>query len=268
MTNGEKADDQVNSGREREESDKRGRRGRLWATIGAPVIVALLAAWLTPLPRYISRAFEGGEAGSRTVSQPLSVAVQDDIRPCGDEWMVNKPLSSIPRAPSSLEPSAWAAWVKVARAVQVRETDAIATIQAKPGQAVFITGIRFDVLKRMPPMRGPVAAPPCGGPLLGRFVDVNLDKSPPQVVQTSSSPQAVVGATALRQAPLRLPYEVSNSDGLVLILYGEVEKTYCIWKADIMWSSNGRSGTFVIDNNGEPFETTPYWPNAPRIPTR
>jgi hypothetical protein len=37
-----------------------------------------------------------------------------------------------------------------------------------------------------------------------------------------------------------------------------VEKYYCTWFADIMWSSDGKTGFIRIDNDGKPFETTPH----------
>jgi hypothetical protein len=191
---------------------------------------------------------------------PLTVAVRKDIGPCGHAWMVGRRAPSSPKPPrTSLSPDVWESWAKASEAVDVRESDATATIQAKPGDVVYITGIQFDVSRRRPPIRGTLVAPPCGGPELGRFVAVDLDHRPPHVIGTSSDPKALVGPYGPGEdfAPLKLPYKVTNSDGLVLILYGQVTKFDCVWTARILWSSDGRNGSVRIDDNGRPFETTP-----------
>jgi hypothetical protein len=191
---------------------------------------------------------------------PLTVATRKDIGPCGHAWIEGRQAPSAPKPPlSSLAPNVWASWAKASGAVDARESDVTATIQAKPGTVVYITGIQFNVLQRKSPIRGTLAAPPCAGPEIGRFVDVDLDHRPPQVIGTSSDPNALVAPNgpAEHLAPLKLPYKVTNSDGLVLILYGQVAKYDCVWTADILWSSNGRTGSVRIDDNGRPFETTP-----------
>ena len=199
-------------------------------------------------------------SGLPSTGSPLTVAVRKNIGPCGNAWVYGR-SPSLPKPPPATSASlgAWTSWAKAAGAVDASESSATVTIQASPGKVVYITGIQFNVLQRRPPLRGKVAAPACGGPQLGRFVDVELDRRPPRVIATSSDPKALVGAYGPGEnvAPLKLPYKVTYDDGLVLIIYGQVKKLDCIWSADILWSSGGRNGSFRIDNNGKPFETTP-----------
>jgi hypothetical protein len=222
--------------------------------IVAPLVVALLGTWLSPLPKMIKDHFT-----TKAVSSPSSVliAIRKSDYPCGGMWVVRKPPSAIPKPPSSSS-SDWGPWVKATGAVDVGSTYATVTIQARPGQVAYITGIHFKILKRKPPIHGTQVSMGCGGPVQGKFVEADLDNVPPRVVETSSDPTAAVGQTPDNFAPFKLPYEVSNTDGLVLIVYGEVKKCDCIWTADILWSSNGRNGSTRIDNNGVPFETTPF----------
>ena len=215
---------------------------------------------------------QGGSGNTCNVKQssaplqqglPLTVAVRKDIGPCAHAWMVSRRSSSAPKPPlSNLNPEVWASWARAAGAVDAGRTDVFATIQAKPGDVVYVTGIQFNVSQRRPPIHGTLAAPPCAGPTYGRFVAVHLDPSPPRVFATSSDPKAIVGALpsalGLKVKPFTLPYKVTNSDGLVLILEAQVKKFDCVWSAEILWSSNGRNGSVRIDNNGRPFETTPF----------
>jgi hypothetical protein len=213
----------------------------------------------------------GGSGNSCDVKQssaplgpgsPLTVAITKDIGPCAHAWMVSRRSSSVPKPPlSNLTPEVWASWARAVGAVDAGRTDVTATIQAKPGDVVYITGIQFSVSQRRPPIHGTLAAPTCAGPTYGRFVAVHLDPSPPRVFATSSDPRALVGvapgALGLKVKPFTLPYKVTNSDGLVLILEAQAKKFDCVWSAEILWSSNGRNGSVRIDNNGRPFETTP-----------
>jgi len=192
---------------------------------------------------------------------PLTVAVRKDIGPCAHAWMVRK-SSSVPKPPlSNLNSEVWASWARAAGAVDAGRTDVTATIQAKPGDVVYITGFQFNVSQRRPPIHGTVAGPTCAGPTYGRFVAVHLDPNPPRIFATSSDPRAIVGAEpgalGLKVKPLTLPYKVTNSDGLVLILEAQAKKFDCVWSVDILWSSDGRNGSVTIGNNGKPFETTP-----------
>lgn len=225
-----------------------------WLSIGVPVIIALLAAWLSPLPGYIVHMFKG-HGSSPLKFAPVTASVQDP-GPCAHEWVAR---SAVPKPPRySEDVNVWDSWVKAAQAVEANSTLEYVTIQAKRGYAVFITNIRFDVVKRRPPIHGILVFPGCGGPLVGRFIAVLLDHRPPRILGTSSDPTASVGgAVQLNTAPLRLPYEVTNTDGLVLILEGVAEKFDCVWSAEITWSSDGHNGQIEINNKGKPFETTP-----------
>jgi hypothetical protein len=224
----------------------------LFVYIIGPVVAGLLIVWLTPLPQYIKSRFG---AKSRTDLSSVLIAVRKTDYPCEGGWVVRKPPSAIPRPPSSFS-SDWGAWVRVTGAADNGATRVTVTIQARPGQIAYITGIHFNVLKRRPPIRGTLVYMPCGGSVLGRFVDVDLDYKPPRIIGTSSDPNALVGQISNNFAPLKLPYEISNIGGLVLIVYAQVKKCDCIWSADILWSSDGRNGSTRIDNHGTPFETT------------
>jgi hypothetical protein len=248
---------------DKEERKPGSRSGRFWTAIGIPVLVLVLASWLTPLPHVIAKMFQSHHGSPAQTSSPLTAAVQEDVGPCGHAWIVAKPRGAVPTPPTTLTASAWTPWIRKAKAIETSYTDVIVTIQARPGQVVYLTGFEFDVSKRQPPLHGTTVAPACGGPVLGRFVSADLDSSPPRIIATSSDPTAVVGG--LNATPLKLPYEVTYRDGLVLILDAQVKKYDCTWSADIMWASGGRTGDLVIDENGAPFQTTPWVANQKAI---
>lgn len=169
--------------------------------------------------------------------------------------MVRKPLSALPRTPTAGDAD-WTPWVKAAGAADADFTNAIVTIQGRSGRVVYLTGIRLNV-KRDPPIRGLMVGPGCGGPTTGRYVEVDLDQLPPRITGSSSDPKAVVGAIPNEYKSITFPYEISNTEGLVLIISGDARNYDDAWSADILWSSEGVNGTAHIDDNGVPFETSP-----------
>jgi hypothetical protein len=134
--------------------------------------------------------------------------------------------------------------------------ESILTIQGRPGQAVYLTGFRFNV-NRKHPIRGVMVGPPCGGPITGRYIEADLDQVPPHIIESSSNPKATVGEVPNNYQPLTLPYEISSTDRLLLLVQGTSGKYEDVWSMDILWSSNGINGDTRINDNGVPFKTSP-----------
>jgi hypothetical protein len=234
-------------------SESHGMRNTL-VGIAAGVVIAVLAAWITPLPGYVKSHWLPSPKAS-AAPPPVVIAVRKENLPCSGAWMVRKPLSELPKTPP--QEADWTSWVKASGAADADSTHATVTIQGRSGQVVYLTGIRFHV-KRNPPMRGIMVGPACGGEVTGRWVEVSLDSNPARIIKSSSDPRAaLIGVSPVNYKPLSFPYEISAKDGLVLIIWGDAKKYDDVWSADILWSSQGVNGIAHINNNGIPFETTP-----------
>src|SRR5579859_1596 len=73
--------------------DGEGKTGRLknyWLTIGVPVLIVALGAWLTPLPGYIIHVFSSHSSSSGAFVRPVTAAVQTKFGPCGRAWVVDR----------------------------------------------------------------------------------------------------------------------------------------------------------------------------------
>lgn len=222
--------------------------------IPAGVAIIVLGAWIIPLSGYVnSHLLPSSKKNS--AAPPVAVAIRKANPACGGAWMVHGPLSALPKTPTA-DDADWTPWVKAAGAADADFTYATITIQGRFGQKVYLTGINFNV-KRSPPIRGIMVGPPCGGPVTGRYVEADLDQRPARITGSSSGPDATVGATPNDYKPLTFPYEISNTEGLVLIIAGVAKKYDDVWSADILWSSDGVNGQARIDDNGVPFETSP-----------
>ena len=53
-----------------------------------------------------------------------------------------------------------------------------------------------------------------------------------------------------------MPYRVSSEDPEVLLVNAETEACDCSWCLELDWSSQGRTGTVRVDDDGRPFRTT------------
>lgn len=130
------------------------------------------------------------------------------------------------------------------------------SIQGESARTVTLTGISFDV-KRKPPSQGAIFNAPCGGPLVGRALEVDLDSSPAKVVDSTVEPNGILGSRTADGRPLtkpiRFPWTVSLTDPLLLYVVATTKSCSCTWSAEIPWVSGGKRGTIAIDNGGKGF---------------
>lgn len=108
----------------------------------------------------------------------------------------------------------------------------------------------MNVSKREPPLRG-TYVPPVGGDLVDvRWVHVNLDSDPP----TITAGKGYTPGKGRWQFPLR----VSETEIEVFYILASTETCYCEWTAELYYLADGREGSVIIDNEGEPFVTSSH----------
>jgi hypothetical protein len=127
------------------------------------------------------------------------------------------------------------------------------SIQGESERTITLTGIDFKVARHDRP-RGAVFRQPCGGPIPGRALKVDLDVTPPRVVDSNADENGLIGSTEnghrLTQ-PIRFPWTVSLTDPLLLYVMATTESCYCVWSAEIPWVSGAQRGAIKIDNGGD-----------------
>ncbi|MDT0569921.1 helix-turn-helix domain-containing protein [Streptomyces sp. DSM 3412] len=168
---------------------------------------------------------------------------------CGHDYVVAKPPKEVPPPPAPQDAGVWAA---TQRGVHGRNTIVEVTVQGRKSTAVVLTALRVRVVGRAAPAEGNAYAMDqgCGGRVTPRYFDVDLDKDRPIA-------RPVDGADLdVRIPAVRLPYRVSADDPEVLMISAETETCDCSWYLELEWSSEGRTGTVRIDDNGRPFRTT------------
>ncbi|MFF0585125.1 helix-turn-helix domain-containing protein [Streptomyces sp. NPDC003781] len=168
---------------------------------------------------------------------------------CGHDYVVAKPPNQVPPPPAPQDAAPWAA---TQNAVHGRETLVQLSVQGRSDTAVVLEALRVRVVGRTAPAEGNAYAMDqgCGGSLTPRYFAVDLDKDRPIA-------RAVAGNDSGTPIPaVRMPYRVSAKDPEVLLVTAETNSCDCRWYLELDWSSQGRTGTVRMDDNGRPFRTS------------
>ncbi len=168
---------------------------------------------------------------------------------CGHDYVVARPPEQVPPPPAPQDARTWA---ETQSAVHGGGTTVQLSVQGTSETAVVLTALRVRVSARADPAPGNAYAMDqgCGGALTPRYFDVDLDKDRPLA-------RAVPGNDAGTLIPaVRMPYRVSATDPEVLLVTARTAHCDCRWYLELDWSSQGRTGTVRIDDDGRPFRTS------------
>ncbi|MFH8442114.1 helix-turn-helix domain-containing protein [Streptomyces sp. NPDC018026] len=189
--------------------------------------------------------------GEQPAGLPLTWSVNSQAWKlgCGHDYVIAKPPSQVPPPPAPQDAALWAA---TQNAVHGKETLVQLSVQGRSDTAVVLEALRVRVTGRAAPVDGNAYAMDqgCGGSITPRSFAVDLDKDRPIA-------RAVAGNDSGTPIPaVRMPYRVSAKDPEVLLVTATAGSCDCRWYLELDWSSQGRTGTVRIDDDGRPFRTT------------
>ncbi|WP_411100921.1 helix-turn-helix domain-containing protein [Streptomyces sp. x-45] len=189
--------------------------------------------------------------GEQPVGLPLSWSVNSQAWKlgCGHDYVIAKPPGQVPPPPAPQDAAPWAA---TQSAVHGGETLVQLSVQGRSDTAVVLEALRVRVVGRTAPAEGNAYAMDqgCGGSITPRSFAVDLDKDRPIA-------RAVAGNDSGTPIPaVRMPYRVSAKDPEVLLVTAGTSSCDCRWYLELDWSSQGRTGTVRIDDDGRPFRTS------------
>ncbi len=208
------------------------------------------------IPDSSARYTEGVGSSTSLVSYSSALLKSE----CGLPTFLPEPV--VKQVLSGQGPSGWRTIEDQPGAAPAGQATVEASIQGESARVITITGISFKVhhLKRP---KGAIVDEPCGGPLEGRSVVVNLDSSPPKILRTNSNRHGWLGQpgesiltlqVSNRPRPITFPWTVSVTDPLQLYLIGLARSScYCGWQAEIPWVSGARRGIISISNHGRDY---------------
>ncbi|WP_326579636.1 helix-turn-helix domain-containing protein [Streptomyces sp. NBC_00481] len=238
-------------------------RRRAWRsmTLAASLVAALLGLTTSAdgPPSASATAKGDGEpnrasVGTAPQAAPLTWTADSHTRGlngCGEDYVLAKPPQQVPPPP---HPEDIAAWATSQRAVHGGSTTVRITVQGRGSAAVVLEALYVRVVSHAPPAagRGSVysLSDGCGAALIPRFFSVNLDAQQPRVRSMPGDDGAGKSIPAID-----FPYQVSLQEPEVLVVSALNESCDCDWYLNLAWSSQGRTGTVRIDDNGRPFRT-------------
>ncbi|WUB68011.1 helix-turn-helix domain-containing protein [Streptomyces sp. NBC_00582] len=227
--------------------------------LAASLVAALLGLTASAAAPPAGSATRNGpnqaSAGTASPVAPLTWTANSHtlgLNGCGEEYVVAKPPQEVPPPP---HPEDIAAWAASQQAVHGGPTGVQITVQGRGSAAVVLEALHVRVVNRVTPAadRGIVysLSPGCGAGIIPRFFDVNLDADQPLARSVPGDDGAGTPIPAIA-----FPYLVSLQEPEVLVVSTLNESCTCDWYLDLVWSSQGRTGTVRIDDHGRPFRTT------------
>ena len=248
-----------------------------WIGGGCVVAAAIITAVLPTMLHDSSSGPSSSAASSvspvpsatSTVSDGPLVAVRREAGVSGGcgSWIVPKAPQDVSSVGSSTD---WEAWVAQNQAIDATraafwshantgQNDAVTnldvTVQGRSSVQIILTGIQFVVVRRgSAPIKGGLVTRACGGPMEARYMVVDLDSRPAQIITSVPDPFPPPPGEPWQGTPVRFPYYVTNTNGEVfkIIAYTHSDVT---WYAELFWSVDGKNGQSIISDGSKPFET-------------
>jgi hypothetical protein len=239
-------------------------------TVAATVVTAWLVTWgLLPEdqpPRPSSSQASAAQpprheqsASAAPANLPFTVALGAEFTNGAQPvWISGLPPSKVPPRPTGdASYDAWATWAKRAKAVLTSRRPVYFTVQGASAAQVTLLDLKVEVVRRQPPLRGTAYGLVGGDPGYFRSVVADLDKQPPAMSDhydeeffTNDFPKRH------ERRPIRFPYKVSLSDAETFLVDAFTERCDCEFVIKLSWTSQGRTGTHVINDHGSPFRIT------------
>lgn len=240
-------------------------RKRRWGWIltgAAAVLLAAATAFAEGLGSKLADTVSSGD--SSLVSYSASEISSQCI---GGEFVPQQSLSAVLRHGATYN---WDLIERQPGAAQVGRDPVQVSVQGESARTITLTGIEFHATRHVRPP-GAKFSGQCGGPFVGRALEVDLDTNPPRVVDSVADEQGMLGSRGLHgerlYRPVRFPWTVSLTDPLLLDIIATTESCYCKWSAEIPWVSGSKHGTIVIDNDGDGYKVTGEAGLASYVPT-
>lgn len=142
------------------------------------------------------------------------------------------------------------------------ETETVFTlyVEGLSDRTVVLDRVEADVLKRRPPMRG-VFVRPCVDPLgeSVRTLSVDLDSVPARVTYTAPKRRWSPTGLALGPNPSRprkFLFSLTRGEVEAFQVFAIGGRCWCSWRLRLGYTVAGERHTVVVDDGGDPFETT------------
>jgi hypothetical protein len=168
---------------------------------------------------------------------------------CFHDYVIDKAPEQVPPPPA---PQDAAPWARTQDAVHGGQMLVDISVQGRTDTAVVLEALRVRVVGRAAPVKGSVysTGQGCGSDLAPHSFVVDLDMDRPIARSVPGNQSGTITPA------LQMPYRVSAKDPEVLMVDARTGGCDCRWYLELDWSSQGRTGTERIDDDGVPFRTS------------
>ncbi|WP_399887114.1 helix-turn-helix domain-containing protein [Streptomyces sp. BBFR51] len=161
--------------------------------------------------------------------------------PCDHAFLVDRSPQNVPKPPPQQDAVGWATPLN---AVSANRQTVVLTVQGTGPETVVLEDLHVRVKSSGPGLdwNQYVMGNGCGGQVHTTAFDVSLDLATPTATPIGGQRD--------------FPYSVSESDPEVFHVNAHTSGHDVSWELELEWSSGGRHGTTLIDDNGKPFRTS------------
>lgn len=222
------------------------------STLKAIGVIAMAA--LVAIATAIGTGLGGRVLALFEPEQVLSSSATEEIYECGTQLFVRQPTAAkIVSGDVSAEPE-WTSFHRRHKAAVAEQSVVEVSIQGESSRKITLTRIEFEVRRQKRPA-GALFSNACGDAVIGRFVQLDLDRRPPAIVGSTADPEGIVGAVDPEGRgsfrAIKFPWTVSITDPLLLKVVATTKRCLCNWRGYITWRSGGETGRIPIDNAGK-----------------
>jgi hypothetical protein len=197
------------------------------------------------------------ETSERTGIAPASLQVEvvmdpdlietiDDIH--NPEFIVQRPITEVGPPPNGEDEEGRYRWAKEMGGVDAFATVLGLVIRGRSEAPVTLHGLDVEVVTRRPPLAGTLLTyTGQGAGQEVRIFEIGLDEEPPSVNIANEA-----GGTEA----VPFPYRVSRTELEVFDIYAFALEDYVEWRLRLAYTDDEGAGTLVIDDDGQPFQTT------------
>jgi hypothetical protein len=186
-----------------------------------------------------------GSLQVEVVTDPDLIETLDPLH--NPEFLLERPIAEVGPPPNGEEERGRYRWAKEMEGVDAFATVLRLVIRGRGEAPVTLHGLEVEVVERRPPLPGTVLTyDGQGAGQVVRFFEIDLDAKPP--VATYSGAQG--GEETL------FPYRVSAGELEVFDIYAFTFESDVRWRLRLAYTDDEETGALVIDNHGQPFETS------------
>jgi hypothetical protein len=170
------------------------------------------------------------------------------------EFIVQRPIAEVGPPPNGDDEQGRYRWAKEMGGVDALGTALRLVIRGRSEAPVTLHNLKVEVVGRRPPLAGTLLTySGQGAGQAVRYFEIDLDEQSPTV--------AYVDRSGAKEVPF--PYRISQTEQEIFDIYASTLRNYVQWRLHLAYTDEEGSRTFVIDDGGEPFETTAHGGSEP-----